>query len=130
MMDWRDTSVQVLGVIPRLRGRGEKSLQQRPGPTSAILSSPSWVRYMPRYGERTVPHLGVTGHLGAEVDRKIVPPRSFDKRVDPEDLAAVQEVEATGDFDALLGDFWSEDEGADEFVIALRGWRHDDGPEA
>jgi hypothetical protein len=36
----------------------------------------------------------------------------------------------TGDFDALLGDFWPEDEGADEFVAALRRWRHDDGPKA
>jgi hypothetical protein len=91
---------------------------------------PSRVSHMLRYGERTVPHLGVTGHLGAdEVDRKIVPPRSFDKRKDPEDLAANQEVEPAEDFDALLGDFWPENEGADEFVAALRGWRHD-GSEA
>lgn len=56
--------------------------------------------------------------------------RCFDKRVDPGNLAANQEVEPADDFDALLGDFWPEDEGADEFVIALRGWRHDDGPDA
>jgi hypothetical protein len=54
----------------------------------------------------------------------------FDNSVDPDNLAADQEVEPTGDFDALLGDFWPEDEGADEFVAALRRWRHDDGPKA
>jgi hypothetical protein len=32
-------------------------------------------------------------------------------------LASVQGVEFTGDFDALLGDFWPDD--ADEFVSAL-----------
>jgi hypothetical protein len=56
--------------------------------------------------------------------------RPFDNSVDPDNLAAVQDVEPKGDFDVLLGDFWPEDEGADEFVIALRGWRHDDGPQA
>jgi hypothetical protein len=68
--------------------------------------------------------LGVTGNLVAEeVDRKIVPPRSFDKRKDPEDLAADQEVEPADAFDALLGDFRPENEGAEEFVAALREWR-------
>ena len=62
--------------------------------------------------------------------RRIDPVRPFDKRVDPDYLAADQEVEPTGDFDALLGDFWTENEGADEFVAALRAWRHDTGPEA
>ena len=56
--------------------------------------------------------------------------RPFDNSVDPDNLAADQEIEPADDFDALLGDFWPEDEGADEFVIALRRWRHDDGREA
>jgi len=50
--------------------------------------------------------------------------------VDPDNLAADQEVEPTGDFDELLGDFWPENEGADEFVAVLRRWRRDEGPGA
>jgi phage protein U len=48
--------------------------------------------------------------------------RPFDKRVDTDNLAANQVVGPTGDFDALLGDFWPENEGADELVSALRRW--------
>ena len=55
---------------------------------------------------------------------------AFDNILHPDNLAADQEVGPTGDFDALLGDFWPEDEGADEFAAALRRWRHDDGPKA
>jgi predicted RNase H-like HicB family nuclease len=58
------------------------------------------------------------------------PPRSFDANEDLDALAAEQGVKVADDFDALLGDFWPEDESADEFVAALRGWCHDDGPEA
>ncbi len=50
-------------------------------------------------------------------------PRHFDSRRDLEAIANEQGVEPTGDFDALLGDFWPEDEGADEFVATLREWR-------
>jgi hypothetical protein len=55
-----------------------------------------------------------------------IPPRSFDARPDLAALASEQGVEPAGDVDALLGDFWPEDEGADEFVSALRTWRRDD----
>ena len=55
---------------------------------------------------------------------------AFDNILHPDNLAADQEVGPTGDFGALLGDFWPEDEGAYEFVVALRRWRHDDGPKA
>ena len=44
-----------------------------------------------------------------------------------EALASEQGVEPADDFDALLCDFWPEDEVADEFETALRTWRHKDG---
>jgi hypothetical protein len=49
----------------------------------------------------------------------------FDSRPALEALASEQRVEPVDDFDALLGDFWPEDEGADEFVATLREWRRD-----
>ena len=52
--------------------------------------------------------------------------RPFDARLDLAALASEQRVEPTGDFDALLGDFWPEGEDADKFVSALRTWRRDD----
>jgi predicted RNase H-like HicB family nuclease len=52
-------------------------------------------------------------------------PRPFDARLAPNGLAADQGVGIADDFDALLGDFWPEDESADEFVSALREWRRD-----
>jgi hypothetical protein len=68
--------------------------------------------------------------IGESEECEIVPPRPFDKRKNPEDLAVDQEVEPVEDFDALLGDFWPENESADEFVTALRRWRHNESPEA
>jgi hypothetical protein len=44
-----------------------------------------------------------------------------------EELAREQGVAPVDDFDALLGDFWPEDETADEFVAALRRWRREAG---
>ena len=52
-------------------------------------------------------------------------PHPFDSRPALEVLASEQGVEPADDFDALLGDFWPEDEGADEFVATLREWRRD-----
>jgi hypothetical protein len=49
----------------------------------------------------------------------------FDSRPALEALASEQRVEPVDDFDALLGDFWPEDEGADEFVATLREGRRD-----
>jgi len=62
---------------------------------------------------------------GAEVPEGT--PRSFDSRLGLEALASEQGVERADDFDALLGDFWSANEDADEFVTALRTWRRYDG---
>lgn len=38
-------------------------------------------------------------------------------------LAARQGVRPVTDFEALLGDFWPEDEGIDDFIAAVREWR-------
>lgn len=54
-----------------------------------------------------------------------VAPRPFDTDENLDALAADQGVKAANDFDALLGDFWPEDESADEFVAALSGWRRE-----
>ena len=31
-------------------------------------------------------------------------------------------------FEDLLGDFWPEDESADDFILAIRDWRRQDSP--
>ena len=49
----------------------------------------------------------------------------FDSPLDLEALASEQGVGPADDFDALLGDFWPEDEDADEFIATLREWRRD-----
>jgi hypothetical protein len=54
-------------------------------------------------------------------------PHPFDSPLDLEALASEQGVEPVEEFDALLGDFWPEDESPDEFETALRTWRHEDG---
>ena len=54
-----------------------------------------------------------------------VTPHPFDSRPNLEALTSEQGVEPVEDFDALLGDFWPDDESADEFVLTLREWRRD-----
>ena len=39
-----------------------------------------------------------------------------------EALAAQQDVSPVDDFDELLGNFWPGDEGADDFISAIRVW--------
>lgn len=50
---------------------------------------------------------------------------SFNARPDLQTLADEQGVKVADDFDTLLGDFWPEEESADEFVAALREWRRE-----
>jgi hypothetical protein len=50
----------------------------------------------------------------------------FEKKSDLEQLAAEQGVTAIADFDSLLGDFWPEDESADDFIAQVRSWRKED----
>ncbi len=52
----------------------------------------------------------------------------FGSRTDLEQLAREQGVNAVSNFDDLLGDFWPEDETADEFIAAVRRWRNDAAP--
>ncbi len=42
-----------------------------------------------------------------------------------EELAAEQGVQPVTDFESLLGDFWPEDETADDFIAAVRAWRRE-----
>lgn len=42
-------------------------------------------------------------------------------------LASEQVAHPITDFDRLLGDFWPEDESADEFIAAVRQWRREGG---
>ena len=50
----------------------------------------------------------------------------FEKKGDLEQLAAEQGVTAIADFDSLLGDFWPEDESADDFIAQVRSWRREE----
>jgi len=50
----------------------------------------------------------------------------FDEKSNLEELATEQGVTAVADFDALLGDFWPEDESADDFIAQVRSWRRED----
>ena len=54
----------------------------------------------------------------------------FDAVLDIEALAKQQGVCPVTDVEALLGDFWPEDETADQFIMAVRSWRdehHEEG---
>jgi len=42
-----------------------------------------------------------------------------------EELAAQQGVKPAARFEGLLGDFWPEDESADDFIAAVRQWRRE-----
>lgn len=49
----------------------------------------------------------------------------FDSKTDLEALAAQQRVSTVSDFDSLLGDFWPEEESADQFIATIREWRRE-----
>lgn len=49
----------------------------------------------------------------------------FDLVTSLEALAAEQRVTPVTNFDALLGDFWPEEETADEFIATVREWRQE-----
>ena len=49
----------------------------------------------------------------------------FDGKTDLEALAAQQRVSTVSDFDSLLGDFWPEEESADQFIATIREWRRE-----
>jgi hypothetical protein len=49
----------------------------------------------------------------------------FESKTDLESLAAQQGVSAVSDFDSLLGDFWPEEESADQFIASVREWHRE-----
>ena len=70
-----------------------------------------------------------TGQLEQRMRPRVVAGRAFlsQPQVDLPTLAAQQGVGPVTNFDDLLGDFWPEDETADEFVAAVRQWRRESG---
>ncbi len=52
----------------------------------------------------------------------------FEEKSDIGQLATEQGVSAVTDFEALLGDFWPEEESADDFIAQVRAWRREDVP--
>jgi hypothetical protein len=58
----------------------------------------------------------------SEVERGTI---SFESRIDIEVLASQQSVTAVSEFDKLLGDFWPEEESADQFIGTVREWRRE-----
>jgi uncharacterized protein (DUF433 family) len=50
----------------------------------------------------------------------------FERKSDLNQLAREQDVSAVVDFESLLGNFWPEDESADDFITQLRSWRKQD----
>jgi hypothetical protein len=52
-------------------------------------------------------------------------PSFFEAKIDLEALAAQQEVPMISNFDKLIGNFWPEDESADQFIAMVRTWRHE-----
>jgi len=53
----------------------------------------------------------------------------FERFASIQTVAAEQGVGPVTNFGVLLGDFWPEDESADDFVAAVRSWRHGENPE-
>lgn len=52
-------------------------------------------------------------------------PSFFEAKMDLEVLAAQQGASIVSDFDKLIGDFWPEDESADQFIATVRAWRRE-----
>jgi hypothetical protein len=51
----------------------------------------------------------------------------FNGKTDLEGLAAQQRVSTVSHFDSLLGDFWPEEESADQFIATIQEWRREGG---
>ena len=64
--------------------------------------------------------------IARSAGKKPRPPRGFpDKSAELAALTARQGVKPVSDFEELLGDFWPEDESADDFIAATRAWRRE-----
>ena len=70
-----------------------------------------------------------TAELAQRMGPRAVSGQAFfgQPQADLQTLAARQGVHPVTNFDDLLGDFWPEDETADEFVAAVRQWRREGG---
>ena len=68
-------------------------------------------------------------HPGQRTAPQLVAGSAFfsQPRADVEVLAGQQAVSRVTNFSELLGDFWPEDETAEEFVEAVRQWRREGG---
>jgi len=67
--------------------------------------------------------------LGERMGARAVSGRAFFSEL-PRDLptlAAEQGVQPVANFESLLGDFWPEDETADQFIAAVREWSREGG---
>jgi hypothetical protein len=71
----------------------------------------------------------ISGHRGRrpKPDATRLSNSPFMTHYTPETLATAQGVSPVTDFDELLGDFWPEEESADDFIAAIREWRCEPG---
>ena len=75
------------------------------------------------------PDVAASDQLDQRPGPRVTPGRVFflQPQADLETLAAQQGVQPVTNFEDLLGDFWPEDETADEFIAAVRQWRRERG---
>jgi hypothetical protein len=73
--------------------------------------------------------LAVSEYARAVLEATVLPPpaasKPEDAPADLEALAADQGAPLAARFEDLLGDFWPEDETADDFITAVREWRRE-----
>ena len=76
---------------------------------------------------------GIWAHTNAkesERGRGLEPTLTFhSSQADLDQLIAAQGVKPVARFEDLLGDFWPEEESADEFIAAVRKWRREGSKE-
>ena len=85
----------------------------------------AYIRWLLREGEAAGPSAELSRRMGPAM----VPGSEFfsQQTMDLDTLAARQGVRPVTNFDDLLGDFWPEDETADDFIAAVRQWRREGG---
>jgi hypothetical protein len=79
--------------------------------------------------EETEADAGAASGLARRMGSRTTPGRIFlsAPRVDLATIMARQGVKPVVSFDVLLGDFWPDDETADEFIATVRQWRSEGG---
>lgn len=73
------------------------------------------------------PRDGTSDRAGAHDEPRVVPGHSFFSApgIEGDAVDTWPSAPPAVGFDALLGNFWPEDESADEFVRAVRRWRRE-----